>query len=71
MVVSAPPSVHLPSNSLQQVADQIVSTRRITRADQSRLKAIAFRSADLTSEEQRQVDRVFEAWKKGLLRLVD
>jgi hypothetical protein len=64
-------SIVTPQASLQQVVDHILSTRRISRADQSRFMSIALGKSSLSIEEQRQVNRVFDALKQGLVKVVD
>ncbi len=56
-----------PPVSLQQVIDRILSSRRITRLDQSLLMALGC----VNAEEQRLINQVFDSLRKGLLRVAD
>lgn len=60
-----------PQISFQEVAHQILATRRITRADQNRFMMAAFAKDALSRDEQLLVDQVFEALKRGLVKVVD
>jgi hypothetical protein len=62
-----PPS----ATQLAQVVQRIFSTYRITRADQQLFMQTLLSKDTLTSEEQQQIDRVFDALRRGLLRVVD
>jgi hypothetical protein len=63
--------LHLPMSPIEQVVNHILTTRRITRADQRRFMATALAEVAVSDQERRQIDRVFEALKKGLLHVVD
>lgn len=60
-----------PQTSFQQVANQILATRRITRADQNRFMMAALAKDSLSRDEQRLADQVFEALKRGLVKVVE
>jgi transcriptional regulator of acetoin/glycerol metabolism len=62
--------VAAPQTSLQQVIDQILSSHKITRHDQQLLMAM-FSQGALNIEEQTLFNRVYEALRKGLLRVMD
>lgn len=61
----------LPEVSIQQMVEHIFSTRRITRFDQERFMSALLSKKALTSKEQDQINRVFDALRSGLLRVVD
>lgn len=61
----------LTATNLQQVVEQIFETRRITRAVQHVLMATVLSKTLLSYEEEALVDRVFEALRRGFLRVVD
>lgn len=65
------PSASFPTTSLQQLVEQIFETRRITRGMQHTLMATILSKSLLSYEEQALVDRVFEALRRGILRVVD
>jgi len=57
----------LPQTSIQQVVDQILTSRRITRRDQQVLVA----QTHLNAEDQALVTQLFDRLRRGLLRVVD
>lgn len=59
------------TSSLKEVVDRIFSTYRITRTDQQLFMKTLLSQDQLSSYEQEQIDRVFEALRRGLLRVVD
>lgn len=65
----------VPANShsvaLQQIVDQVLIARRLTRVDQARIMQLVLAKKCLSCDEQRQVDRVFDALKRGLVRVSD
>jgi hypothetical protein len=65
----ATPSV-VPQPTLKQVIDQILASHKITRHDQQMLMAM-FSQGVLSLEEQSLFNRVYEALRKGLLRVID
>ncbi|MBW4523308.1 MAG: hypothetical protein KME16_27025 [Scytolyngbya sp. HA4215-MV1] len=56
-----------PQANVAQFLEGILSSRRITRADQSFL----MRLSSIGSEEQRLFNRVYESLSRGLVRVVD
>lgn len=62
---------HLPSLTVAQLVEQLLTTRRITRADQHRLMSMLLSKASLSPEEQTLVNRVFDGLHQGLLHVVD
>jgi hypothetical protein len=59
------------SLTIAQLVEQLLTTRRITRHDQQRLMAVLLSKTALSSEEQIQVNRVFDSLKQGYIRVVD
>ncbi|HEY9619710.1 MAG TPA: hypothetical protein V6C78_05035 [Crinalium sp.] len=66
--MSVPTAV--PQVTLQQVIDQILASHKITRQDQQHLMAM-FSQGTFSREEQTLFNRVYEALRKGLLRVID
>ncbi len=60
-----------PGFTIEQVVERIFTTHRITRADQQLFMNTLLSKDRLTSQEQQQIDRVFDALRRGLLRVVD
>lgn len=58
-------------SSFTEVIDRIFSTHRITRNDQQLLMKTLLAQDILSSYEREQIDRVFDALRRGLLRVVD
>jgi hypothetical protein len=56
-----------PCFSLEPIAERILSSRRITRADQ----LLLLTPHSLTVQEQALVNRVFDRLRSGLIRVVD
>ncbi len=57
--------------TIEQVVQRIFSTHRITRADQQLFMATLLSKDALSPQEQEHIDKVFEALRRGLLRVVD
>ena len=57
----------LPSLSLKDVVDRILSSRQITRVDQRLLLSLASQNL----EERTLLNQVFDRLHRGLLRVVD
>lgn len=60
-----------PNATIEQVVQRIFSTHRITRADQRLFMATLLSKDTLSPEEQEHIDKVFDALRRGLLRVVD
>lgn len=63
--------LHLPSASIEQIVTQILSTRRITRSVQQRFMQTALAQDQLSQADRALIDRVFEALRSGLVKVVD
>ncbi|MBT9313748.1 hypothetical protein [Leptothoe kymatousa] len=59
------------TQSLESLMSNILRCRRITRANQRMLMASLLNKAQLNSDEQAQVNKIFEAITHGRLRVVD
>lgn len=59
------------TSSFKEVVERIFSTHRITRTDQQLFMKTLLSQDNLSSYEREQIDRVFEALRRGLLRVVD
>ena len=66
-----PDQVPTSDSTINQIVARIFSTHRITRADQKIFMATLLSKDSLSSEEQTQIDRVFDALRQGLLRVVE
>ncbi|MCW6038375.1 hypothetical protein K4A83_19155 [Spirulina subsalsa FACHB-351] len=55
---------------IEEFVNHILTTRRITRQDQSRLMSLLFDNV-LGDQEQRVVNRIFDALHQGTVRVVD
>lgn len=60
-----------PQSDIAQVVEKIFSSRKITRADQHRFMSTALSKVRLSPADQMQIDRVFDALRRGLLKVVD
>ncbi|MBD2461197.1 hypothetical protein H6G89_09085 [Oscillatoria sp. FACHB-1407] len=63
--------VNLPDASIEQLVEQIFATRRITRVDQERFMSALLSKKALNDAEQVQINRVFDALRSGLIRVVE
>ncbi|MBD2742575.1 hypothetical protein [Coleofasciculus sp. FACHB-1120] len=64
-------SASLPTVSVKQIVERIFVFRQISRTDQ-RLLMSTFQSQEALSEAEHQlINRVFDALKQGLLKVVD
>ncbi|MEB3826505.1 hypothetical protein [Phormidium sp. CCY1219] len=63
--------VHLSESNIEKIVDRIFTTHRITRADQQMFMKTLLSKNALTPREQVLIDRVFDALRSGLLRVVD
>ena len=59
------------TQSLESLMSNILRCRRITRETQTMLMASLLNKAQLNSQEQAQVDKIFEAITHGRLRVID
>jgi hypothetical protein len=59
------------SPSLKAIVDQIFAERRISRQVQRELMGVLLSQPTLSHDDQATAQRVFEAIRKGQLRIVD
>jgi len=57
--------------SIEQVVDRILNSRKITRTDQQTLMSALMSKNMLTTKEQLLINQVFDTLRKGMLRVVD
>ncbi len=62
---------HLHPDTLDRIVERIFSSRKITRADQKRFMSAMMSRETLSAEDQKKINRVFNALQQGLLRVVD
>ncbi len=55
---------------LRQITDQILSSRRITRKDQSLLMRLVMNTA-LGEQEQNWINRIYDDLRRGFIRVID
>lgn len=60
-----------PQSDIAQLVEKILSSRKITRADQRRFMSTALSKVRLSHDDQIQVNRVFDGLRSGLLKVVD
>lgn len=63
--------LQIPRSNIEQIIESIFSSRKITRADQHFFMSTALSQNWISQNEQIQINRVFEALHRGLLRVVD
>jgi hypothetical protein len=59
------------SQTLKTIADQIFAERRISRQVQRDLMAVLLSQPNLSNQDQAVAQQVFDAIRKGQLRVVD
>jgi hypothetical protein len=64
-------NLDLTETAFDQVIDRIFASRRITRADQERFMSVLLAKKLLTEAEQKQVSRIFDGLRSGLIKVVD
>ncbi|MEB3831549.1 hypothetical protein [Phormidium sp. CCY1219] len=57
-------------HDVRQIADKILTSRRITRKDQSLLMSVVLNNT-LNPQEKHRVDKIYDDLHKGLIRVVD
>lgn len=62
--------VNLPTG-VDELVEQIIASRRITKADQMRMMSALLSQHCINEREHRQINRVFEGLRSGLIRVVD
>ncbi|MGM3305888.1 hypothetical protein ACSQ6I_07885 [Anabaena sp. WFMT] len=59
-----------PSN-LEEILERIFSNRRITRQDQHIMMSSLLEAEGLSEQNMREINKVFDALKRGLIKVVD
>ena len=59
-----------PNNSVETIVNRIMKWKRITRLDQNLLMSELLSKESIGHEDKLQIDRLFDALNKGLLRVV-
>ena len=57
--------------SVDTILERIFTIRQISRTDQQTLMAALLSQDSLSEKDQRQINEVYEAIQKGLIRIVD
>ena len=57
--------------SVESILERIFALRQINRRDQHTLMAALLSKDSLSEKDQRQINQVYEAIQKGLIRIVD
>ncbi|MFB2891560.1 hypothetical protein ACE1CI_01310 [Aerosakkonemataceae cyanobacterium BLCC-F50] len=60
-----------PKVSVESILERIFTVRQINRKDQNTLMAALLSKDSLSEKDQRQINKVYEAIQKGLIRIVD
>ncbi|MBD1878639.1 hypothetical protein [Coleofasciculus sp. FACHB-T130] len=66
-----PASASLPTIPVQQIVERIFVFRQISRTDQRLLMSTFLSQETLSEAEHLLINRVFDALKQGLLKVVD
>jgi hypothetical protein len=62
---------HLPLPNIRQLADDIISCGKISRADQQRFMSALLSLNTISKDDLTQINRVFDLLRNGRLRVVD
>jgi hypothetical protein len=57
--------------SVESILERIFAIRQINRKDQNTLMAALLSKDSLSEKDQHQINKVYEAIQKGLIRIVD
>ncbi|MBE9226000.1 hypothetical protein IQ264_11245 [Phormidium sp. LEGE 05292] len=60
-----------PKVSVESILERIFALRQINRRDQYTLMTALLSKDSLSDKDQRQINQVYEAIQKGLIRIVD
>ncbi|WP_071189480.1 hypothetical protein [Trichormus sp. NMC-1] len=60
-----------PQSDLEAILERIFSNRRITRQDQSIMMYKLLHESDLSEHNMKQINKVFDALKRGIIKVVD
>ncbi|OKH36868.1 hypothetical protein NIES2119_15725 [[Phormidium ambiguum] IAM M-71] len=60
-----------PKASVESILERIFAIRQINRTDQHTLMAALLSKDSLSEKDQRQINQVYEAIQKGIIRIVD
>ncbi|AFZ58135.1 hypothetical protein H6G54_15565 [Anabaena cylindrica FACHB-243] len=58
-------------NNLEEILQRIFSNRRITRQDQHIMMSSLLSAEGLSEQNMQEINKVFDALKKGLIKVVD
>ncbi|MBD1938447.1 hypothetical protein [Microcoleus sp. FACHB-68] len=61
----------LPKISLDKIVERIMAFRQISRIDQRLLMSSLLSKDSLSEQDQSNINRVFDALQRGLLKVVD
>jgi hypothetical protein len=62
---------HLPSVNVQQLADNIIASGKISRADQQKLMSALLARNTISKSDMTLINRIFDLLRVGRLRVVD
>jgi len=65
------PLMALPEIPIDQLIDQILAARRISRKDQNYVMSILLSKPRLSDKEQRQISQIYDGLRSGRIRVVD
>ncbi|MBD2570994.1 hypothetical protein [Anabaena lutea] len=60
-----------PQSNLEAILERIFSNRRITRQDQYIMMSNLLHGEGLSDYDMKQINKVFDALKRGLIKVVD
>jgi hypothetical protein len=66
-----PVQTGLPKVSVEQIVERIFALRQIARTDQRLLMSAFLAQDSLSEKDHAEINRVFDALRRGLIRVVD
>lgn len=66
-----PVQTGLPKVSVEQIVERIFTLRQIARTDQRLLMSAFLAQDSLSEKDHAEINRVFDALRRGLIRVVD
>lgn len=62
---------HKSPSAIKSLVDQIISSYKLTRADQQRLMGTLLSKNSLSATERQLINQVFDGIKRGVVRVID
>ncbi len=64
-------NLDFPKGNISHIVDRVLSSRRLTRADQQQFMMAMLASDSVDHAERSRINQVFDALQRGFLKIVD